>query len=105
MLAINDNEWDFFYEALEDPSVIYDLHSLPQFAIVCIANKVEELFSRIEDRLVSRLRSSEHVRIDNVVIIGKIMVIAVERGRCVQRRVRKAIEPAVGAVYIPHSCA
>ena len=51
-------------DQLEDPSVIYDLHSLPQFAIICIANNEEELFSRVDDRLVSRLRSSEHVRMD-----------------------------------------
>lgn len=51
-------------DQLEDPSAIYDLHSLPQFAIICIANKEEELFSRVDDRLVSRLRSSEHVRMD-----------------------------------------
>jgi orc1/cdc6 family replication initiation protein len=51
-------------DQLEDPSVIYDLHSLPQFAIICIANKEEELFSRVDDRLVSRLRSSEHIRMD-----------------------------------------
>ncbi|MFC7043908.1 Cdc6/Cdc18 family protein [Halonotius sp. GCM10025705] len=51
-------------DQLEDPSLIYDLHSLPQFAIICIANKEEELFGRIDDRLVSRLRSSEHVRMD-----------------------------------------
>lgn len=52
-------------DQLEDPSVIYDLHSLQQFALICIANKEEELFSRIDDRLVSRLRSSEHVRMDS----------------------------------------
>ena len=51
-------------DQLEDPSVIYDLHSLPQFAIICIANKEEELLSRVDERLVSRLRSSEHVRMD-----------------------------------------
>jgi len=51
-------------DQLEDPSVIYDLHSLPQFAIICIANKEEELFSRVDDRLVSRLHSSEHVQMD-----------------------------------------
>jgi orc1/cdc6 family replication initiation protein len=49
-------------DQLEDPDVIYDLHSLPQFGIICIANKEEELFSRVDERLVSRLRSSEHVR-------------------------------------------
>jgi orc1/cdc6 family replication initiation protein len=51
-------------DQLEDPGVLYDLHSLPQFAIICIANKEEELYSRVDDRLVSRLRSSEHVRMD-----------------------------------------
>jgi orc1/cdc6 family replication initiation protein len=51
-------------DQLEDPRLIYDLHSLPQFAIICIANKEEELFSRVDDRLVSRLRASEHVRMD-----------------------------------------
>ncbi|MFC6616114.1 Cdc6/Cdc18 family protein [Halopenitus salinus] len=51
-------------DQLEDPSIIYTLHDLPQFAIICIANTEEELFSQIDDRLVSRLRSSEHVRMD-----------------------------------------
>ena len=36
----------------------------PQFAIICIANKRKELLSRVDDRLVSRLRSSEHARMD-----------------------------------------
>ncbi|SDR06771.1 Cdc6/Cdc18 family protein [Natronobacterium texcoconense] len=51
-------------DQLEDPRVLYDLHSLSQFAIICIANREEDLFSRVDDRLVSRLRSSEHVRMD-----------------------------------------
>ena len=51
-------------DQLEDPGILYDLHSLEQFALICIANKEEELFSRVDDRLVSRLRSSEHVRMD-----------------------------------------
>ena len=51
-------------DQLEDPGILYDLHSLEQFALVCIANTEEELFSRVDDRLVSRLRSSEHVRMD-----------------------------------------
>jgi orc1/cdc6 family replication initiation protein len=51
-------------DQLDDPGIIYDLHSLPQLAIICIANREEELFSRLDDRLVSRLRSSEHVRMD-----------------------------------------
>ncbi|MFD1646065.1 Cdc6/Cdc18 family protein [Haloarchaeobius litoreus] len=51
-------------DQLEDPSVLYDLHSIENIAIICIANEEEQLFSRVDDRLVSRLRSSEHVRMD-----------------------------------------
>jgi len=39
-------------DQLEDPGNLYDLHSLEQFALVCIANKEEELFSRVDDRVV-----------------------------------------------------
>lgn len=45
-------------DQLEDSRIIYDLHNLPQFAIICIANKEEELFSRVNERLISRLRSA-----------------------------------------------
>ncbi len=51
-------------DQLEDPGVIYDLHSLPQFAVVCIANREEQLFGRVDERLVSRLRASERVRME-----------------------------------------
>ncbi|WP_135306087.1 Cdc6/Cdc18 family protein [Haloarcula amylovorans] len=51
-------------DQLEDSDVIYDLHSLPQFALICIANEQDDLYNRLDDRLVSRLRSSEHVRMD-----------------------------------------
>jgi len=51
-------------DQLEDPGIIYDLHTLPQLAVICIANEEEQFFSRLDDRLVSRLRSSEHVRMD-----------------------------------------
>jgi len=52
-------------DQLEEPGVIYDLHSLPQYAVISIANKEEELLARVDDRLVSRLRASEHIRMDN----------------------------------------
>jgi orc1/cdc6 family replication initiation protein len=51
-------------DQLEEPDVLYDLHSLPQFALVAVANDEETLFRRLDDRLVSRLRASEHVRMD-----------------------------------------
>lgn len=43
-------------------SAIYDLHRFSQFVVYDIAKK--ELFNRVTDRLVSRLRSSEHVRME-----------------------------------------
>jgi orc1/cdc6 family replication initiation protein len=51
-------------DQLEDPSVIYHIHNLPQFALILIANREEELFGRVGERLTSRLRASEHVRTD-----------------------------------------
>lgn len=51
-------------DQLDDPSLIYDLHSLPQYALICIVNREEDLFSRVDDRVVSRLRSSEHISMD-----------------------------------------
>lgn len=51
-------------DQLDDPGIVYDLNGLPRFALVCIANAEEELFRRVDDRLVSRLRSSEHVRME-----------------------------------------
>ena len=52
-------------DQLEDPGVVYHLHSLPQFAVICIANREEELFARVDGRLVSRLRASEQVRLES----------------------------------------
>jgi len=52
-------------DQLEDTSVIYDLHSMPQFAVICITNNEEDLFGQVDERLVSRLRASEHVRMDS----------------------------------------
>ncbi|MFC6974309.1 orc1/cdc6 family replication initiation protein [Halomicroarcula sp. GCM10025709] len=51
-------------DQLEDPNLIYDLHSLPQFALICIANREQDLFNSVDERLVSRLRASEHVRLE-----------------------------------------
>ncbi|MFB6197964.1 MAG: AAA family ATPase, partial [Halobacteriaceae archaeon] len=51
-------------DQLEDPTVIYTLHDLSQFAVICIVNEEEELYGHVDDRLVSRLRASEHVRMD-----------------------------------------
>lgn len=51
-------------DQLADPDVIYHLHSLAQFAVILIANREADLFGRVDDRLVSRLRASEHVHLE-----------------------------------------
>jgi Cdc6-like AAA superfamily ATPase len=51
-------------DQLEDPGVIYDLHDLPQYAVVVVANRERDLYAPEGSRLRSRLQSSEHVRMD-----------------------------------------
>jgi Cdc6-like AAA superfamily ATPase len=51
-------------DQLDDPGLIYDLHTLDQFALVLIVNDRDDLFTRVDDRLVSRLRASDHVPMD-----------------------------------------
>ncbi|WP_436909017.1 Cdc6/Cdc18 family protein [Halosimplex marinum] len=69
-------------DQLENPDVLYDLHSLPQFGLICIANSEEDLIARVDDRLVSRLRSSEHVRMDKYHVdqLQDILAARVRRG-------------------------
>jgi len=51
-------------DQLDDTRVLYDLYTIPGVSIVCIANREEELFARLDDRLVSRLHSSRRIRFD-----------------------------------------
>ena len=51
-------------DQLEDLDALYDLHSLPAFSLVLIANREAELFARADERLTSRLRGSESIRFD-----------------------------------------
>mgnify|MGYP006275416003 CR=1 FL=1 len=51
-------------DQLEDPGIIYDLHGLPQYAVVVVANREQDLYAPEGNRLRSRLQASEHVRMD-----------------------------------------
>ena len=51
-------------DQLERLDALYDLHSLPAFSLVLIANREAELFARADERLTSRLRGSESIRFD-----------------------------------------
>lgn len=49
-------------DQLEDKDVLYDLHRYPQFSMILIANRQEDLFAALDERLTSRLRGSERIR-------------------------------------------
>lgn len=51
-------------DQLEDTGILYDLYRIPGLTMVLIANREEELFSRFDDRLVSRLQTSTRVRFE-----------------------------------------
>jgi Cdc6-like AAA superfamily ATPase len=51
-------------DQLEDKSLLYHLHELPQFSMLLIANREEELFASADERLTSRLTGCERVRFD-----------------------------------------
>ena len=49
-------------DQLEDKDLLYDLHRLPKFSLILIANSQEELMATLDARLSSRLRGCEHIR-------------------------------------------
>jgi orc1/cdc6 family replication initiation protein len=51
-------------DQLEDTSVLYDLYRTTGPTMVLIANRREDLFSRLDSRLVSRLQTCTHVRFE-----------------------------------------
>ncbi|WP_158059576.1 Cdc6/Cdc18 family protein [Halorussus halophilus] len=51
-------------DQLDDKSLLYHLHELPQFSMLLIANREKELFSNADERLTSRLTGCERVRFD-----------------------------------------
>ena len=51
-------------DQLEDTSLLYNLHELPQFSMLLIANRERELLASADERLTSRLTGCERVRFD-----------------------------------------
>jgi len=51
-------------DQLEDKEVLYDLYMVPNISIVLIANKEEELFAQLEDRLTSRLHGGRRIYLE-----------------------------------------
>ncbi|WP_435362341.1 Cdc6/Cdc18 family protein [Haloarchaeobius sp. DFWS5] len=51
-------------DQLQDTKVLYDLYQARKITMVLIANREEQLFSQLEDRLVSRLHSCVRIQFD-----------------------------------------
>ena len=67
-------------DQLEDKRILYDLNRLPQYSLILIVNREEELFAGIDDRLASRLRGSECIRF-NRYKIDQLVDILQERAK------------------------
>lgn len=65
-------------DQLEDKEVLYDLYSVPNISMVLIANKEEELFAQLEDRLTSRLHGSRRIKLERY-HIGELVDILEDR--------------------------
>jgi orc1/cdc6 family replication initiation protein len=49
-------------DQLEDKSLLYDLYRMQNLTMILIANREEDVFSRLDDRLNSRLQSCARIR-------------------------------------------
>lgn len=49
-------------DQLEDKSLLYDLYRIPNLAMILIANREEDVFAYLDDRLNSRLSSCARIR-------------------------------------------
>ncbi|NHN43041.1 AAA family ATPase [Halorubellus sp. JP-L1] len=89
-------------DQLEAPDVIYDLHGLPQYAVVVVANRERDLYAHEGNRLRSRLQSSEHVRMDTygadqlVAILQSRVDNGLERGVVDRAQLERIADAAAG---------
>lgn len=51
-------------DQLEEPDLLYDLHSIRNLTMVLIANRETEVFSELDDRVMSRLQGAPKIRFD-----------------------------------------
>jgi Cdc6-like AAA superfamily ATPase len=49
-------------DQLEDPSLLYDLYRIRELTMILIANREEDVFGRLDERLNSRLSSCARIR-------------------------------------------
>lgn len=52
-------------DQLEDRDVLRELYAIPEITMVLVANREQDVVATLDERLRSRLRSSEHVRFES----------------------------------------
>lgn len=69
-------------DQLQDKRMLYDLHRMPRFSMVLVANREVELFADAGERLTSRLRGSERVQFERYEIDALVAILTerVEHG-------------------------
>ncbi|MFC5972166.1 Cdc6/Cdc18 family protein [Halomarina salina] len=65
-------------DQLQDSAVLYDLYRVPNLSMILVANREEELFVDLDDRVVSRLQSARRIRFDHY---GEDELVAIMRDR------------------------
>lgn len=65
-------------DQLEDKDVLRELYAIPQITMVLIANREEDVVATLDERLQSRLRSSERIRFEKY---GDDEIISILRDR------------------------
>ena len=63
-------------DQLEDRDVLYDLHQLPGFAMILIANREEELFTGVDERVSSRLLGCPRIQFDRYGVSELVEILA-----------------------------
>ncbi|MBP1986637.1 Cdc6/Cdc18 family protein [Halolamina salifodinae] len=75
-------------DQLQDPDTLYDLHSVPGLAWICIANREVDLLARLDERVHSRVSVGYRVQFDRYTVDTVTEIL--------ERRTTQGLEP--GAV-------
>jgi orc1/cdc6 family replication initiation protein len=78
-------------DQLEDTGVLYDLYRTHGVSMVLVANREEDLFAGLDDRLVSRLHGSQRVRFEKY---GVDELAAILRARVIRGLTEDAVDDA-----------
>lgn len=89
-------------DQLEEKRLLYHLHELPQFSMLLIANREQDLFATADERLTSRLTGCEQVRFDRysadelVAIMNARVKAGLEEGVIAQDQLATIADAAAG---------